>query len=78
MAIDPGQLKLDFSTEGLLEKESVENPATIATGSANANKQPDIKSQIIAEVPDEDKMSGFGDYGDSSDEDSYGPEAQED
>ena len=29
----------------------------------------DIKSLIIAEVPDEDKISGFGDYGDSSDDD---------
>ena len=27
---------------------------------------PDIKSQIITEVADEDKNSGFGDYGESS------------
>ena len=37
---------------------------------------------IIAEVADEDKMSGFGDYGESSDDDddddsSYGPEGEE-
>ena len=67
LAIDPGEInQLVFSPEELLLEEKAINP-TIST-------MPDIKSQIIAEVLDEDKISGFGDYGDSSDDDSYGQE----
>ena len=60
-AKDENQPQIDVDSLPLISKQStfIKSPVT---------KVADIANQIIVEIAEEDKNSGFGDYGESSEE----------